>query len=437
MLPRLDHEITETEHRLLRIIPFAPQLVRALLYAVMEVRVIGFRRPWMMRLADRVARWHLRRQVPDPQLRKKLTPGYVMGCKRILISDDYYPSLTRPNTEVITDGVKEVRAGSVVTADGRSIDVDTIIFGTGFHVTDPQVATRIRGRDGRRLSELWNPTMGAYKGTTVAGFPNLFILLGPNTGLGHNSQIHIIESQLNYVCAALRAMRSRGAETAEVRPEAQRAYNERVQAAFGGTVWTAGHCESWYLDETGRNTTIWPDWTWRFRLQTRRFDPEAYTLREVAGEHAWQAGAGTSLFHAHADRDPQTPTIGARGSLHADYADADAWLRRGVAVLCQLVEVERDRRANLAFGLFPRIADGVDRQIRSPSAPTPVTRLLIDDSVVRHRSSFISNRHRPDFATGLRHRLALARELFEMESDGGADLELGGLLRIGANGKHW
>ncbi|HEX8100686.1 MAG TPA: NAD(P)/FAD-dependent oxidoreductase, partial [Actinomycetota bacterium] len=248
VIPRYDHQITEMEHFLLRTIPFAPEVVRGALYTVMETRFIGFRYPAIMRAADRLARLHLARQVSDPDLRRKLTPGYIMGCKRILVSDNYYPALTQPNVDVRTDGVAEVRDRSLVTGAGEEVQVDTVIFGTGFHVTDPPIANRIYGVGGVTLRNAWRPSMQAYKGTTVAGFPNLFLILGPNTGLGHNSQIYIIESQLNYVVDALRGMRRHGVDVVDVRREVQERYNEALQRDFEGTVWTAGHCQSWYLD---------------------------------------------------------------------------------------------------------------------------------------------------------------------------------------------
>ena len=278
VIPRWDHEITRVEHALLRALPFAPALVRGALYWTLETRVVGFRNPRIMRAADRLARWHVKRQVSDPELREKLLPGYVMGCKRILISDDYYPSLDRDNVEVVTDGVAEIREHSIVTKDGTEREIDTLIFGTGFEVARPPIARRIRGRDGRPLAEHWTPSMKAYKGTTVAGFPNLVFMTGPNTGLGHNSMVFMIESQLSYVIDALRTIGARGARTFEVRPEAVEAYNERIQAELEDTVWTAGNCMSWYLDDTGRNTTLWPSYSWSFRRQTRRFDPDAYAL---------------------------------------------------------------------------------------------------------------------------------------------------------------
>jgi cation diffusion facilitator CzcD-associated flavoprotein CzcO len=228
-----------------------------------------------MRAAERLARLHLARSVPDPALRARLAPDYRIGCKRILISNDYLPALTQPNVDVVAAGLAEVRERSVVAADGSEHEVDTIIFGTGFHVTDIPVADRITGRGGVALKERWAGGMKAYKGTAVAGFPNLFLLVGPNTGLGHSSQVFMIESQIAYVLDAVRHLERTG-EVVEVREEAESAWDDGVQRAMGRTVWTTGGCASWYLDERGRNTTLWPGATWRFRRRTARFDPAAY-----------------------------------------------------------------------------------------------------------------------------------------------------------------
>jgi cation diffusion facilitator CzcD-associated flavoprotein CzcO len=277
VIPRWDHEISRVEHALLRI-PFGPALIRSALYWMLESRVWGFRHPRLMRAADRMGRWHLKRQVSDPELRRKLLPDYVMGCKRVLISDNYYPSLDQPNVELVTDPISEVREHSIVTQDGSEHEVDTIIFGTGFEVTKPPIAKRIRGKDGRTLAEHWGTTMSAYKGTFVPGFPNFAIMTGPNTGLGHNSMIYMVESQLEYVIGALRTMRERGARTVEVREPAVKQYGDELERAMKGTVWTAGHCASWYLDETGRNTTLWPSFSYKFRRATKEFDAAAYDV---------------------------------------------------------------------------------------------------------------------------------------------------------------
>ena len=279
IMPRPDRPLKPWERRLYRALPAAQLLMRAGIYWARESFVLGFRHPRVMRLGQRLALRHLHRQVGDPELRRKLTPTYRMGCKRVLISNDYLPALTRPNVELVTDAIAEVRPRSIVTADGIEREVDTIIFGTGFHVTDMPAAERVRGADGRSLAEHWNGSPQAHMGAMVAGYPNLFFLVGPNTGLGHNSIVFMIESQCNYVLSALRLMDQRGAAELDVRPEAQAAYNARVQEQMRGTVWTSGGCASWYLDAQGRNTTLWPSFTWPFRERTRRLDPAQYELR--------------------------------------------------------------------------------------------------------------------------------------------------------------
>jgi cation diffusion facilitator CzcD-associated flavoprotein CzcO len=230
-----------------------------------------------MKIAELLARRHMRKQISDPELLERVTPHYTIGCKRILPSNKWYPALQQPNVELLTDGIEEVRANSIVTKDGRELEVDAIILGTGFHVTDMPVAKYIRGRDGTSLDELWQGSPRAYLGTAIPGYPNLFMLCGPNTGLGHNSMVYMIESQIAHVLEAMRAMKRSGADTVEVRAEANELFNQRIEQQHEGTVWTTG-CSSWYLDDTGRNSTIWPDWTWRFRQKTARFDPAVYEL---------------------------------------------------------------------------------------------------------------------------------------------------------------
>lgn len=279
VLPRPDRDLTRIERWVYQRVPAAQRLVRIGIYWARELTLPAFTGNDRMRaLAERRARAHLARQVPDPELRAKLTPDYRIGCKRILISDDFYPALSRPNVEVVTEPVVRVRARSVVTADGAERDVDAIILATGFRVTDLPAAGLIRGADGRSLADAWQGSPNAYLGTSVAGFPNLFLLVGPNTGLGHTSMVFMIESQVNYVLDCLRGMRERGLATADVRPEVQASYNAGLDAAMSDTVWVSGGCRSWYLDRTGRNSTLWPGPTWRFRRRTRRFRPADYTL---------------------------------------------------------------------------------------------------------------------------------------------------------------
>ena len=276
---RHDRAFVRIERQLFRSFPAAQRVMRAAIYSFREVIGFAFRHPWAMRLLQPLARRHLKRSVTDPVLRAKLTPHYLMGCKRVLISNDYFPALTQTNVELVTAGVAEVREHSVVDNEGIERAVDAIIFGTGFHVSDFPFASRVRGRDGRTLSEVWAGSPKALAGTTVAGFPNLFLLPGPNTGLGHSSVVYMLEAQIEHVLSAVRYMRSHRVVTIEARPEAQATYVNDIDKRMRGTVWTAGGCSSWYLDKTGRNSTLWPTDSWRFRRRVARFAPGEYVMK--------------------------------------------------------------------------------------------------------------------------------------------------------------
>ena len=283
IMPHTDRPTTRLERRLYRTFPFLQKAVRAGIYWSREAFLLGFikdRR--FMAGAEKIATAHLHKQVRDPELRRRLTPQFRLGCKRVLLSNEWYPALARPDVELVTEQIAEVRGRTIVLADGSEREVDTIILGTGFHVTDPPSARLVCGRDGRPLAKMAATGIQAYRGATIAGLPNFFKLIGPNTGLGHSSMIFMIESQLRYVMDALRVMDERALASFEVRPEAMAAYNARIQAKMPGTVWMSG-CASWYLDAHGNNTTIWPDFTFRFRHHTRRFDEGAYLLRRHAG----------------------------------------------------------------------------------------------------------------------------------------------------------
>ena len=281
VIPRLDRPYTEREHRRYRSAPGLLRLDRARQYVVHEARLRAFTGGGRVRaLFEKRARAFLAQQVPDPELRAKLTPDYAIGCKRIIVSNDYLPALTRPNVEVVASPVAEVRAHSVVDAAGREHEVDAIVYGTGFRAMDIALGHRLVGREGRTLREEWDDGgVRAHRGTTVAGFPNLFLLLGPNTALGHTSVVLMIEAQIGYVVAALRLMDDAGAGALEVRRSAQEAYDARLQDELDDTVWNAGGCRSWYRDEQGRNFAIWPGHTSAYMRLMRRFDAESYELR--------------------------------------------------------------------------------------------------------------------------------------------------------------
>ncbi|MGY2067355.1 flavin-containing monooxygenase [Blastococcus sp. SYSU DS0619] len=277
VVPRTDHPVKPWAQRLYRLAPGLQRAVRGVLYASREFLVIGMaKRRRFLGPVGKLAKAHLERQVRDPRLRKALTPDYTIGCKRILISNDYFPAVAAPNAELVTAGIAEVRPHSVVTVDGVERPTDTIVLATGFHVTDLPIAGKIAGRDGRTLAEVWAGGMVSNRSTTVAGFPNLFLLVGPNVGVGHTSMVYMIESQVAYVDDALRTMDAEGLAVLETTPAAQEAYRALIARKSAGTVWLTGGCASWYLDEHGHNTTLWPDFTFRFRRLTRSLDRENY-----------------------------------------------------------------------------------------------------------------------------------------------------------------
>ncbi|MFI9410938.1 flavin-containing monooxygenase [Nocardia gamkensis] len=280
LLPRLDRPYTKAERLAFKHVPGLQRLSRAAIYAARETQVVGLAKvPALMQLFEAIAKAKLRYEIRDPQLRAKVTPNFRIGCKRMLISNDYYPALARPNVDVVTDGIAEVRANSIVTEDGTEREIDALIVATGFHVTDSPTYETIFGRDGRTLSEVFDEIgQQGYKGSTIANFPNMFFLLGPNVGLGHTSMVYMIESQINYVADALATIDRLDLRTVEVRRDVQDAYNKDLQAKLAGSVWLTGGCSSWYLDKHGNNTTLWPDFTFEFRRLTRTFDVSAYDI---------------------------------------------------------------------------------------------------------------------------------------------------------------
>ncbi len=293
ILPRENRATTARQRRIYRSIPATQRLIRAGIYSGAEVLALPLMHPRLGPVLERVARRHLRAQVADPELRRALEPNYGFGCKRILFSNTYYPALVQPNSELVTEPIASVTERGILTADGRERELDTIILATGFHVTDMPIGERIHGADGRSLGEVWQGSPQAYLGTTVAGFPNLFMLAGPNTGLGHNSIVFMIESQLRYLIDCLRHLEATGRGVVEVREEVVRSYNAELEQRLEGSVWNSGGCASWYIDENGRNTTIWPGSTLPFRRRLSHFHPEDYRLRA-------RAHAPRPLTHARA-----------------------------------------------------------------------------------------------------------------------------------------
>jgi cation diffusion facilitator CzcD-associated flavoprotein CzcO len=289
ILPRGDRAFRPFERALLRGFPLARWLYRQLLYWTFETRIVGFERPALMRAAEWWARRHMQRSIRDPALRAKLTPSYRAGCKRILLSDDFYPAVSQPNVEVVTEPVREVREQGLVLADGRAVDLDAIVLATGFEVHEYLGGLPVRGRDGATLRERWRDGARAWLGMLVPGFPNLFLLNGPNTGLGHNSMVVMIEGQARWAARAIGLVRERGLASLEIRPEVEAEHHRWIERQAGRAVWATG-CTSWYLDARGRNTALWPASATAFRARTARFHTADLALRPAAAGHA--AGEG-------------------------------------------------------------------------------------------------------------------------------------------------
>lgn len=276
VLPKANFATPSLQKNLFRQLPLAQRALRTAIYGGLEAFGYGFRHPRVMQRIEKLGIAWLHSQVKDPALREKLTPDFVLGCKRVLFSNNWYRALSKPNVEVVSGGLREVREHSVVGADGVEHEVDVLIFGTGFETTDSPIAKRIFDGEGRSLEQVWDGSPQAYLGTTVSGFPNLFILLGPNVAIGHSSAIVLIEAQLEYVMDALRNMAELGLSSIDLRREVQDAFNDEVQAALKDTVWNSGGCASYYIDRNGRNSGVWPWSTLYFRQRLSRFDLASY-----------------------------------------------------------------------------------------------------------------------------------------------------------------
>lgn len=278
VIPHFDRPVPWVERMAYRVLPQAQDLQRNLFFAMYEACGIGFRgRTELIAPIEALGRAHLRRQVHDRELRRKLMPRYRFGCKRPILSNRYYPALTRDNVELVTDPISHVAGRAVVTAEGASHEVDTIITAIGYRYSRSLLVDRLSGAGGQTLGAFWQRSPRAYLGTTVPGFPNFFILLGPNS-IGINSVIFSLESQIAYVTDALQTMRRTGARRLEVRPDAFEAYVEECDRRSRGSVWTDGGCKAYYTDEDGRNFAIYPGFASEFRRRTRRFDAGAYEL---------------------------------------------------------------------------------------------------------------------------------------------------------------
>jgi cation diffusion facilitator CzcD-associated flavoprotein CzcO len=282
ILPKPDINVNKLVRGLFHL-PFVLNLFRKTLYLGMEIFGLGFRKPAILKRLQGVAKWHINRHIKDEVLKKKITPDYTMGCKRVLLSNHYYKALAQDNVSVIASGVDRIEGNTIIASNGETFAADVIILSTGFHVSDVPIAKHVQGKSGKTMDEIWQGSPEAYHGTTITDFPNFFLMLGPNLAIGHNSAFIIIEAQLKYVMGALIEMRDNNLSRLEVNSQAQKSYNQKVQQDLQTTVWNTGGCSSYYIDENGKNSIGFPWSTLKLRKMLANFDKHAYKL-EKKGE---------------------------------------------------------------------------------------------------------------------------------------------------------
>jgi cation diffusion facilitator CzcD-associated flavoprotein CzcO len=277
-IPKMDYAYPPRLRRLFERVPLLARIDRALTFAFFELGTAGMtRHRWLLRPFQALARARIRSQIDDPELREKVTPEDEIGCKRIMLTDDWYPTLTKPNVELVTERIERVTSAGIRTADGAERPADVIVLGTGFETHGFVAPMEITGRGGRTLTEAWAGVPKAYLGISVPGFPNMFLLYGPNTNGGSGSVIYVVEAAARHVLGALDELGRTGARTIELRQEAADAFDRELRDALPGTVWHSG-CTNWYVDEDGNDPNQWP-WLWStYRRRTATVDPQAYRL---------------------------------------------------------------------------------------------------------------------------------------------------------------
>lgn len=271
VIPRDEHAYPNLEKKLFKKYDWFRKLHRTRLYWSNESRVVPIVKPGIMKFTQKLAELLIKYEVKNPELAKKLTPDYIMGCKRILVSNRYFPTFNRHNVELVTEKIQELTEHSIITQDGKERPIDCLIYGTGF-ITDPRIYMKnfqCTGLDGVELNEVWKQGAESYYGICVKDFPNLFQLLGPNTLLAHNSVIFMIEAQVEYILQLMQLVDRSQSDAIMVKDQAQDAFNQQVQHMFEKTVWQSG-CVNWYQQEGGKNFALWPTYTWKYWLKTKK-----------------------------------------------------------------------------------------------------------------------------------------------------------------------
>ncbi|ANF81964.1 4-hydroxyacetophenone monooxygenase [Acinetobacter sp. NCu2D-2] len=288
VIPRDERLYHDVEKKLFAKFDWFRKFHRARLYWSNESRVVPIVKPTVMKYTQKLAEAFIRYQVKDKTIAQKLTPDYIMGCKRILVSNKYFPTFNRPNVELVTDAIQEITENSITTKDGVERPIDCLIYGTGF-ITDPRIylkSFKCVGENGIELKQAWANGAESYYGINTKNFPNLFQLLGPNTVLAHNSVVFMIESQVEYILQMMQLVEKTHSSAIVVKDEIQDQFNQHLQEIMAGTVWQSG-CVSWYQQDGGKNFALWPTYTWKYWLKTKTLNPADYRLlSRKSGSHA-------------------------------------------------------------------------------------------------------------------------------------------------------
>ena len=277
ILPKSDIPLFAPVRSLFKFLPLTQQLMRGSVYGIFETINGGIQSPAAMKQFQKIAKWHLNSHIKDPILRSKLTPDFIIGCKRILQSNNWYPALAQKNVDVIASGLTEIQGNTLIAANGERCEVDIIILGTGFEIAEPPIANRVYNRFGQKMSDVWRGSPEGYMGTMIENCPNGFLMFGPNVAVSSSAFI-IIEAQLNYIMDALKQAEQLGIQTIEPNPEITRKFNEKVQSALQSTVWNKGGCQSYFIDRNGRNSTAWPWTTFKLKEKMKKFNLNEYLI---------------------------------------------------------------------------------------------------------------------------------------------------------------